>query len=267
MQNDMDQQHLQQRRQIHQRRLHWLEVQAAHYGAATPPHIHMEIEAIQAQLAAIPAQADQRSALAEPPALYRMLFLSAEPADLPRLRLGHELRAIKERLQRSQGRHRIDFYQREALRPTDLSQAIGEIRPHIVHFAGHGNAAGALYFENEVGNAQAVTADAFAALLQLAGGEVNCLILNACHSAAQLVNRTQAIEFVIGMGDTLTDDTAIAFATGFYQALGAGAAISAAYHLGCTQIALQGLPTHNVPILYQTPRSQSPLPSPLAFTR
>lgn len=45
------------------------------------------------------------------------------------------------------------------------------------------------------------------------------------------------------------DKAAIKFATGFYNALGAGESIEFAYKLGCNVIQLEGIPEHMVPVL------------------
>jgi hypothetical protein len=51
------------------------------------------------------------------------------------------------------------------------------------------------------------------------------------------------------MNQAIGDKAAIAFAIGFYQALGAGRTIEDAYKLGCVQIRLQGIPEHLTPVL------------------
>lgn len=247
----VEQQRLQARQQLHQRRLQHLEEQAARYGTATPPHILMEIEDIQAQITAlavgrapVPGIEGQRES-------QTILFLSSDPLDLPHIRLGHELRAIKEKLHYALMRNYVVLHQRECVRSTDLIQAMVEVRPSIVHFAGHGNRAGALYLEDEEGKAHAVTVDAFAALLRLFKEDVKCVILNACYTTVHAIDLTQEIAYVIGMGSVLSDKAALAFSTGFYQALGAGVTIETAYRFGCAQIGLQGLPEYEAPVLYQ----------------
>lgn len=56
---------------------------------------------------------------------------------------------------------------------------------------------------------------------------------------------------MIGMTHAISDDAAIAFSVGFYQAIGAGRSIEDAYHLGCVQIRLQNIPEHLTPILFK----------------
>jgi hypothetical protein len=51
------------------------------------------------------------------------------------------------------------------------------------------------------------------------------------------------------MNQSIGDKAAIAFAVGFYDALGAGKDIDFAYKLGCTAIRLEGIAEHLTPIL------------------
>jgi hypothetical protein len=51
------------------------------------------------------------------------------------------------------------------------------------------------------------------------------------------------------MNQAIGDRAAIAFAIGFYQALGAGRTVEESYKLGCVQIRLQSIPEHLTPVL------------------
>ena len=69
-----------------------------------------------------------------------ILFLAADPTDFSRLRLGQELREIQEKLQLAKMRDKFKLEQRMSVRPVDISQAILDEMPKIVHFSGHGTA-------------------------------------------------------------------------------------------------------------------------------
>ena len=75
----------------------------------------------------------------------------------------------------------------------------------------------------------------------------------ACQPIARFQLQAKAIaehiNYVIGMNNAIGDKAAIAFALGFYGALGAGCTIEKAYKFGCVQIGLQGFPEHETPIL------------------
>lgn len=188
-----------------------------------------------------------------------ILFLAADPADATRLRLGEELREIQEKLQRAKLRKKFELHQRMSIRPSDISQALLDVRPQIVHFSGHGTTAGALCFENQIGETHPVPPDALAALFEQFSRHVNCVVLNACYTEAQANAISEHIDYVIGMDKAIGDKAAIAFAVGFYQALGAGCTITEAYKLGCVQIKLQGIPEHLTPIL-KKPQGQINFP-------
>ncbi len=178
-----------------------------------------------------------------------ILFLASDPTDAARLRLGEELREIQEKLQLAKLRDRFELQQRMSVRPADISQALLDTQPQVVHFSGHGAASGELCFENVIGEAYTVGPEALAALFEQFADEVNCVVLNACFSVVQAKAIAKHINYVIGMNRAIGDQAAIAFAIGFYQALGAGRTVEEAYKLGCVQIRLQGIPEHLTPVL------------------
>jgi hypothetical protein len=186
-----------------------------------------------------------------------ILLLSADPTNASRLRIGEELREIKEKLQLARLRENFILDQRMSVRSTDLSQALLDVQPHIVHFSGHGESSGKLCFEDRVGKIHPISPDALAALFEQFTDQVNCVLLNSCYSEVQAVAIAKHINYVIGMNQSICDHAAIAFAVGFYQALGAGRTIEDAYELGCVQIRLQSIPEHSTPVLIQKGKSTS----------
>ncbi len=187
-----------------------------------------------------------------------ILFLAADPTDASRLRLGEEFREIQEKLKLAKLREkfRLELPQL-SLRPADISQALLDMEPQIVHFSGHGTSTGALCFENPTGQAQLVKPDSLAALFKQFAKQVKCVLLNACYSETQAKAIGEYIQYVIGMNQAISDKAAIAFAVGFYQALGAGRTIEDAYKLGCVQIGLQGIPEHLTPVLIKDGQLQT----------
>lgn len=181
-----------------------------------------------------------------------VLFVAADPSDEARLRLGREFREIQEtlRLSSQRDRFRLELPQL-SLRPEDLSQALLDTQPAIVHFAGHGGEDGVLCFEDAAGLARPVDAQALALLFSHFTGVVECVVLNACYSELQARAMARHVPHVVGMGDEIGDDAALAFTVGFYQALGAGRAVDEAYRLGCAQIAMQGWSEQGTPVLLQ----------------
>lgn len=180
-----------------------------------------------------------------------VLFLAANPKDTGRLRLDQELRDIAEGLQRAQKRDQFNLEQRLAVRPRDIQRAMLDVGPQIIHFSGHGAGEQGLVFEDDIGNAKLVDGAALAELFELFAAQIACVVLNGCYSEVQAKAIAQHIPYVIGMNQEIGDKAAIAFAVGFYDALGAGRDVEFAYKLGCTSIHLEGISEHLTPILLQ----------------
>lgn len=181
--------------------------------------------------------------------LVAILFLAADPTDTARLRLGQELRDIRERLQLSKNREKFILESRESVRPGDVTQAIFDVNPHIIHFSGHGTQSGELCLEDSQGTVQPVTPVALSALFKLVSDRVSCVVLNACYSRDQAKAISQHIPYVIGMSKEIGDRAAITFSVGFYKALAAERSIPEAHNFGCAELLLQGIQEHLTPIL------------------
>jgi hypothetical protein len=75
------------------------------------------------------------------------------------------------------------------------------------------------------------------------------VVLSACYSQTQAEAIAQHIECVIGMSKVIGDVSATSFAAAFYQALGYGRDVQAAFKLGCAQIDLENLGDQDIPRL------------------
>lgn len=178
-----------------------------------------------------------------------ILFLSADPRDASRLRLGEEQREISEKLRLARLRDEFLLEVRMAVRPADLSQAMLDTGPAIVHFSGHGSDLGAICLEDVNGYTQEVSAEALGALFRSFGAQTRCVVLNACYSDVQAEAIARHVAYVIGMSEEIGDAAAIAFSVGFYQAVGAGRSIEEAFELGVAQLHLRGIGEGHIPRL------------------
>jgi len=178
-----------------------------------------------------------------------VLFLPSMPTDASRLNLGEELREIQMGLHGVKLRDQYELHLRMSPRPADISQALLDIRPEIVHFAGHGTGKEGVYFENQMGEIQMIQPEFLTALFSTFADTVKLVVLDACYSAALAEAVAEHIEYVIGISPEIGDEAAVAFATSFYQALGTGHTIEEAYRLGCAQINLEGTSEHLAPVL------------------
>jgi hypothetical protein len=179
----------------------------------------------------------------------KILILAANPKKTSPLRLDQELREIDEGLRRSRNRDQFSIEKRLAVRTEDLRRALLDEEPHFVHFCGHGAGADGLIVEDIIGEPQLVKAEALAGLFKLFSNQIDCVILNACYSEIQAQAISQHIKYVIGMKHAVGDAAAIQFATGFYDAIGAGRSIEDAFDFGRNAIELYGIPEKLTPIL------------------
>jgi len=162
--------------------------------------------------------------------------------------LGSEVRGIRHALQRSKNRENWVIESNEAVTVDDLRRALLDFRPTVVHFAGHGDGAAGLCFEDSEGNTHSAAAEPLARLFHHFKDELKCVVLNACYSAVQADVIRNEIDYVVGMSTTVGDDSAARFAVAFYDAVFAGTDFRTAFDLGCTALDLNKLPDSDVPI-------------------
>ncbi|WP_245939753.1 AAA-like domain-containing protein [Stenomitos frigidus] len=82
--------------------------------------------------------------------------------------------------------------------------------------------------------------------------------MNACYSEVQATAIAKHIPYVVGMKLAIGDQAAIAFADGFYGALGAGRSFEDAYAFGCNRIQLETIPEHLTPVLKAKRKTKAP---------
>ena len=150
----------------------------------------------------------------------KILFLAANPESTSRLKLGEEAKEIEEGLRRSKLRDKFQFAQKWAVSSRTLRQALLDENPDIVHFSGHGRSQG-LVIVDDAGQPKPATGEALAGLFAFFPS-IKCVLLNACYAEKQATAIVQHIDYVIGMKNTILDDAAKAFSSGFYDALGSG---------------------------------------------
>ena len=161
----------------------------------------------------------------------KILILVSNPKGTSNLNLLPEIRDLQEALQRSLHREGFSAEWRIAKTEKDLRRYIMDIRPHILHFCGHGTAQG-LVLEDATGTAKVVANDVLTDLLQIFSDRIECVLLNACYTESLAEQLSQHLNYTIGMNQAVTDDAAIAFSEGFYDAVGAGESYEWAFSVG-----------------------------------
>lgn len=166
----------------------------------------------------------------------KILFVAANPAGTPALKLDEEIRQITAKIRAAEFRDSLEVRSAWAARPDDLMQHLMEFKPHIVHFSGHGGQGGELYFLDDAGNPKPVAVPAIKSLFRTLKDNVKLVVFNACFAKTQAEAVVESIDCAVGMNTEVSDEAAIAFAGSFYRALGFGRSIQDAFDLGVTSI-------------------------------
>jgi formylglycine-generating enzyme required for sulfatase activity len=169
--------------------------------------------------------------------MQKILILASNPRK--DLNLDREIRELRAVIEKSRNREDFEVVDELAVRVEDLQELFLKHRPQIVHFCGHGGGEQGLLFDSDTGQEKLLGTHALASLFRLFADSIICVLLNACYSEAQANAIINYTNYVIGIKQEIRDDAAIAFAKGFYRALGYACTIEQAYEFGCNAIQLE----------------------------
>jgi CheY-like chemotaxis protein len=169
----------------------------------------------------------------------KILVIFANPRGSVPLRLEEEERIIRECIDRSTHRDRLDYAVIRAARTIDVQRALLEDSYRIVQFSGHATPTGNLALEDDDGELQPVPQQALAELLRKFSS-IECVLLNACFSLSQGRLISLGVPFTIAMAGPISGNAAKCFTRGFYDAIGAGKDYADAYELGRIAMSLEG---------------------------
>jgi CHAT domain len=158
------------------------------------------------------------------------------PEVLARLRVDKELEEIRTQLKLSRYGDRFRFEFRLAASAVEISRALAEHHPRIIHLSGHGDADGGIYVEDERGDGIPATPEGLARLLRLNADDAECVIVNACYSRRLAEAMRGYFDYTIGMRRRIGDQAAIVFSIGFYQGIAGGDTIPRAFERGCALV-------------------------------
>lgn len=127
-------------------------------------------------------------------------------------------------------RESIELHHRPAATVSDLMDGINDVRPHIVHFSGHGGDAGLLFDNGSVDapDDHPLAFDLLAQVLAATDTPPKLLVLNACDTLDGSDLLLRAVPVVVAMSDTITDVAAALFATKFYAAIASAQSVASA---------------------------------------
>jgi CHAT domain-containing protein len=179
----------------------------------------------------------------------KILFVSANPAGMPQLKLDKEAREIEAKIRAAEYRDSLELITKWAVRPDDLLQALNQHTPHIVHFSGHGNPTEEIVLQDELGKPKPVSKEALVHLFRALKDNIRVVVLNACFARPQAEAITEEIDCAVGMMRAIGDNAAITFAASFYRAIGFGRSIKQAFDQGIAALLLDGSLQGKTPVL------------------
>ena len=182
---------------------------------------------------------EHRPLLVERP--LRLLGIVSSPSDYEQLDVERERDNLERSLSalRAQGEVELEWLERPTL--PALLRKLRDKTFHAIHYIGHGaygavSGRGALVFEDDSGWAYPVSGDKLGTILH-DFSSLRLAILNACEGARTTRADAYAgvagslvqhdIPAVIAMQSEISDEAAISFASGFYEALAAGIPVDA----------------------------------------
>jgi hypothetical protein len=121
----------------------------------------------------------------------------------------------------------------------------------MIHLSGEGEELGALFLEGPAGEPCPIAPRALADLFESAPSQVHGVLLNACYSEKQARAIGKKVRYVIGMKRGVHEKAAVAFAVGFYQALGNGRSFEQAFRVGCALAGMDSPDASIAPILWK----------------
>ena len=169
----------------------------------------------------------------------RILLLTANPADRPRLDLENEYRLLRNMMHDNAEAGNCELMVEWAARRTELLIALTKYKPQIVHFAGHGNEGG-ICLEDDRGMSQPLSKEDLSVLFNLSLGRLRLVVLNACCSAPQMERLGQMVDYIVGTNAPIADAAAVSFTAHFYQALAVGSTTREAFHTAKGKLVVSG---------------------------
>jgi GAF domain-containing protein len=166
----------------------------------------------------------------------KILVASARPHTSKPAELDRETARVKQAVQKTPRGKEIAVEKLPAIFYEDLTLAIAQQQPHLIHFCGADDLEG-LIFASETQDARLLDPGQLTQLFEQFGRSVKCAILDRCLSVLQADAISDCIQATIVIDADIGLEAAHLFTTEFYRWIGYGEGINEAFEMGC--LALQ----------------------------
>jgi hypothetical protein len=215
--------------------------------------------------------------------LKTILFMGANPPGTRSVQLEIEHSRIAAELQ-----NKFRLPVEKFLSAEQIPELIIQHKPYIVHFSGHGQnpesgehgevsaaatraigrlpenygqKGGIVVFSDNMLNLEIVDDDVLDFLFSTAVNElgipIQVVVFNSCYSESQAKVIGKYIPYVVGTANAIKDETAIAFASGFYFGLAQGLTVEKAYATGRMKAVIKDIKAKNLIVLYKNGERQA----------
>lgn len=163
------------------------------------------------------------------PEKLRVLYLTASPEPDSPLRTDAEINNVLKALRGAKHRDLIELHLRPAATPQDLMDGINDVRPHVIHFSGHGGGRGLLFDNASLDRPQGreMSFDLLAQFLGATDTPPSLLVLNACDTLNGSELMLEVAPVIVAMADSVGDMAAGVFATQFYAGIASAQSVGA----------------------------------------
>jgi hypothetical protein len=209
-----------------------------------------------------------------------LLFMGANPPNTRTLQLEVEHSRISAKLNNV---YKIEV--EKFTSATDIPELIVSKEPNIIHFSGHGKdpnsgesgvqdraigyilpdnysqKGGIVVFDEDMRQMKVVEDGVLDYLFKAAVNElgipIEVVVFNSCFSESQAKVICKYVGYVVGSTRAISDDVAIAFASGFYYALGQGKSVEKSFVTGKMQAVIKDLKSSDLIVLYKNGERQA----------
>ncbi len=182
-----------------------------------------------------------------------VLFVAAEPRGENPILLGREFRDIIEEIERKGPNRGLEFRTLWAARPIDVTRAMSDYEPVIVHFSGHGTPEGGFILESVDGSAIEIDCKAMGSIFRTYKKRVKIVVLNSCYSVPLAEKISRSVDVVIGMEGKIGIKAAFHFSVGFYRGIVARESVQQCFQMAKTELDMEMTQESHSPVLYARP--------------